>query len=84
MSQRYPPPITAAMVTPAFVRVVSWSGGAYGDDIDTATASFAYNAAMGEASTYSPKTQAEKATLADPDYVLAEDITRPRGWIAPR
>ena len=79
---RYPLPITAAMTTPAYVPVISYSGGAYGDDIDTATATFAYNAAMGEASTYGPKTQAEKAAAMG--TTLAVDVTSPRGYIEPQ
>jgi IPT/TIG domain len=73
-----------------------WAGGAYGDDIDTATAIVALASASGAAAAadYAPRHQAGRAALpgasppnaiaGEPDFVLATDIGRRRGSIAPQ
>jgi hypothetical protein len=73
MTQSQPAPITPADLLPAFVRVVTFTGGAFGDDVDQATANTTF--------AYSPRTQAEKASLMVPAGSLAVDVARPRGWI---
>jgi hypothetical protein len=70
---RFPPPVANA--TPIYVPVVSYSGGAIGDDVSQATAN--------TTAPYSPRTQAEKASLMVPPGSLAVDIGRPRGAIEP-
>lgn len=70
---RFPAPVGS--MTPEYVRTVTFVGGAYGDDVDTATAA--------STDAYTPKTQAEKASMMVPAGSLAEDITRPRGWVEP-
>jgi IPT/TIG domain len=74
--RRYP--AVAGSATPANIPVISYTGGAVGDDTDTATAN--------STTPYSgppqlPRTQAEKATLTG--NTLAVDVARPRGFIAP-
>jgi hypothetical protein len=66
-------PILAADVTPAYVRTITFTGGATGDDVDTATAN--------STDAYTPKTQAAKAAAMVPPLSLVVDIARPRGWI---
>ena len=56
---RYPPRVGS--MTPEYVRVLAYSGGVQGDDVDTATATLKYEPALGEASSYTPRTQTEKA-----------------------
>jgi hypothetical protein len=73
MGQRYPAPITPAMVLPAYVPVITYTGGLYGDDVDIATAT--------TTTPYTPKHQAEKASMLG--TTLAVDVGRPRGTIAP-
>jgi IPT/TIG domain-containing protein len=95
---RYPLPITAAMVTPANANAgkprydaasvaSDWIGGVKGDDKDTSTANVAVARSGGGANepNYSPRTQAQKAGLANltPGTVISTDVARPRGWIAP-
>src|SRR6187399_2680850 len=59
---------------PAYVPTIVYTGGAFGDDQSLSTAS--------STDAYSPKTQAEKATLMG--TVLVQDVGVPRGWIEPR
>jgi hypothetical protein len=106
MGQKYPLPITAAMLAsansnadkPRYSTMADWAGGVKGDDVDTATATVALANSSGGAAeaNYTPRTQAQKATLpgappesvpidpgeVHPDYVLAVDVARPRGAIA--
>lgn len=77
---KFPPPIAAS--NPAYVRSLAYSGGVYGDDVDTANATLKYEPALGEASSYTPQDQADKA--AQLGTTLAVDITQPRGYIGPR
>lgn len=60
-----PDPITAAMVTPAYVPVISFTGGAEGNDVDVATTSTSAGA-------YTPRTQAQKAGLLG--VAMAADV----------
>jgi IPT/TIG domain-containing protein len=95
MAQRYPLPITPAMLAPANQNIgkprastmADWGGGATGDDIDTASATVTLATASGAAPypDYLPRTQADKLTAGNltPGTTMVEDITRPRGWIAP-
>ena len=59
--------------TPIHVPVITYTGGASGDDVDQATANATND--------YAPKTQAAKATATG--NTLAVDIARARGSIAP-
>jgi hypothetical protein len=91
MTQTLPAPITAAMVTrinanepkPRYSQVADWSGAAYGDDADQATANVALARRDGGAddANYGPRTQGAKATALG--TTIAVDVARPRGWIAP-
>ena len=79
-------PITRAMLTRSFEPVIAYQGGAYGDDVSTATATIAYGTNTAEAGAaenpaYGPKTQTEKA--AQLGTTLAQDVTSPRGWVDP-
>src|SRR5882672_8263961 len=60
---------------PIYVPVVAFAGGAVGDDVSVATAN--------ATTAYTPRTQAEKATLMVPPGSLAVDIARPRGYLEP-
>jgi hypothetical protein len=78
-------PISAADVTRAFLGPVTYNGGAVGDDVTLATSN--------STDAYSPRNQLQKANLpgssppnmiaGEPDFTLAVDITRPRGWLEP-
>ena len=59
---------------PAYLPVISYVGGAFGDDQTLSTAS--------STDAYSPKTQGEKATLMG--TTIVQDVGVPRGWIEPR
>jgi|SoiMethySBSTD1v2_1073268.scaffolds.fasta_scaffold00799_26 hypothetical protein len=62
-----------------------YSGNAYGDDVTQAKANIAVARADGGAAEVipsTPRTQSEKAAALG--TVLAQDVTRNRGWIAPR
>jgi len=67
-------PAVVPSTTPAFVRVISWFGGAVGDDVTKSTANATND--------YSPRTQAQKATALG--VALAVDVTKARGWIGPQ
>lgn len=58
---------------PAYVPTISYVGGAFGDDQNLSTAT--------STDAYSPKTQAEKATLTG--NTIVQDVGVPRGWIEP-
>jgi hypothetical protein len=62
-------------IPPVYVPTITYFGGAFGDEIDTATAN--------STDDYAPKTQAAKAALMVPAGALAVDVTRSRGWIEP-
>jgi hypothetical protein len=68
---KFPPAIQPS--NPIYVPVVSFAGGAVGDDVDTADAA--------STDTYSPRNQAQKATLLG--TTLAVDIGRARGYLEP-
>jgi len=59
---------------PAYLPVITYTGGAFGDDQTMSTAS--------STDAYSPKTQGEKATIMG--TTLVQDVGVPRGWIEPR
>ena len=59
---------------PAYVPTITYTGGAFGDDQSLSTAS--------STDAYSPKTQAEKATILG--TTIVQDVGVPRGWIEPR
>lgn len=81
MGQTYPTPISKAMVTPPYVPVFTTAGGAFGDDVDTATATAVVDdRGKGD---YAPRTQAAKAAATIAPVQLTDDVARPRGWIAP-
>lgn len=91
-AHRYPAPITAAMVKPAYVPVFTYNGGVYGDDVYLSkTNVLVDDRGIGD---YTPRNQDDKAKLpgpvppnavaGEPDFVLATDVTAPRGWIGPR
>jgi hypothetical protein len=71
--RRYPS--VAGSTTPVAIPTITYTGGATGDDVDTATAN--------STTPYTglPRTQAEKASLTG--NTLAVDVARPRGFIAP-
>lgn len=74
MSQRYPVPAPPGTLIPAYVPVITYFGGAYGDDLAVSTANVTND--------FAPKTQVEKAALVG--MPIAQDITTPRGWIDPQ
>jgi len=79
---RYPLPISAAMVKPAYVPVFTYNGGVYGDDVAMSkTNVLVDDRTIGN---YGPRTQTEKAAAMVPAGSLAVDITAPRGYIGPR
>jgi len=73
MSQSFPLPITQAMVTPAYVPVITYKGGQSGDDV--------FQSSANSTVSYSPRTQAQKAGQLG--VGMAVDVTTPRGWIDP-
>jgi hypothetical protein len=73
MSQRYPVPAPPGTLTPAYVPVITYYGGAYGDDVAVSTANVTND--------FAPKTQVEKAAIVG--MPIAQDVTSPRGWIDP-
>lgn len=94
MSQTYPEPITAAMVTPAYVPDIQYGDGAAyqgadaTNDGEMGTLSVAYNADPEYEATdlgYAPKTQAVKAAALG--TTIAPDVTKSyageRGTIEP-
>lgn len=79
MGQRYPAPITPAMVTPAYVPVFTWNGGVYGDDqILAKTNVLVDDRGIGD---YTPRNQDDKAIALGTTIVT--DVTSPRGTISP-
>jgi hypothetical protein len=73
MTQHYPVPPPAGSYIPANVPVITYTGGAYGDDVAVSTANATND--------YAPRHQTDKATQLG--VVMADDITSPRGWIDP-
>lgn len=73
MGQTYPLPITADMVTRAYVPVTTWYGGAVGNPQTTGTAT--------SSTDFTPKTPAAKATALGQTFATV--ITRSQGWNAP-
>ena len=95
MTQRYPLPITAAMLAKANVNeahpvytgagvATDWSGGVVGNDQDVATANVAIaNQAMaGVGTIYVPRCQLEKSALAAPLRPILDDIGKDYGTYA--
>ena len=71
---RYPTPITAANVKPEYVPVFTVTGGAYGDDVNLATATVVVDDRGVGA--YTPRHQAEKATFpGTPNSVVPSEST---------
>jgi hypothetical protein len=91
-----PLPITPAMLAlanpnagkPRYNTPADWIGGVQGDDVAVSTANVAVARSGGGANEpdYAPRTQAQKAGLANltPGTTLAVDVSRKRGWIAVR
>jgi hypothetical protein len=85
---RFPPAVGATAVAngnaakPRY-NTADYTGVAYGDDVTQSKANLAVDRSDGgpDEPDYAPRTQAAKATALG--TVLAQDITRPRGWIAP-
>jgi hypothetical protein len=92
MTQKYPLPLTAAMLAPANTLAdrpryhgagvaTDWNGGVAGNDIDAATA----NVAIGKSDTagvgtvYVPRFQTEKATMMVPLRTLTTDLGKDYG-----
>jgi hypothetical protein len=79
---------------PRYDSMTDWAGGVRGDDVDQATATVALARSGGGANEpdYAPRTQAAKAAMpgtvppnavaGEPDFTLAKDIARARGYIA--
>jgi hypothetical protein len=67
-------PLPMPNTTPAYVRVISWFGGAVGDDVTVSTANATND--------YTPRNQALKAQALG--LSLAVDVTKNRGWIGPK
>ena len=65
--------LPASAYTPAYVPTIVYTGGVYGDDVDTATANATND--------YTPRTQAAKATAMG--TTIVQDVGVPRGWIEP-
>ena len=87
MTQRYPLPLTAAMLAKANIYEAlprytgpgepgDWSGGAVGNDANANTANVAVvNAASATAlSDYTPRTQIDKSNLMVPNLTILADI----------
>lgn len=91
MGQTYPLPVPVASLVlanpragyPRYTAMNDWLGGAVGDDKNEATATVVEVDASGGAAIpdYSPRTQADKAATLGTG--VANDISRPRGYIAP-
>jgi len=82
-AHRYPAPITAAMVLPAYVPVFTWNGGVFGDETVSETNVVVDDRGVGD---YTPRNLTEFKTwhkAGDPDYVSVIDVGVPRGWIEP-
>lgn len=80
---RYPAPITAAMVLPAYTPVFTWNGGIFGDESVSETNVVVDDRGIGD---YGPRNLTEDKLnhkVGDPDYVSAIDVGVPRGWIEP-
>jgi hypothetical protein len=73
MGQRYPVPPPAGSYTPAYVPVITYYGGAYGDDVSQSSANVTND--------FTPKTQVQKAAITG--QVPGSDIGVRRGWIKP-
>lgn len=93
MGQRYPLPITQAMLAdsnanegkPRYDSMTDWAGGNVGDDVTYASACVALADGSGRApgAAYTPRTQSEKGASMVPPRVIVDDISRARGSIAP-
>jgi len=92
MTQKYPLPLTAAMLAPANTLAdrprysgagvaADWNGGVVGNDIDAATANVAIgqSATAGVGTVYVPRYQTEKATMMIPLRVLNTDLGKDYG-----
>jgi len=92
MTQRYPLPITAAMLAPAnpyidrprYTSGVDWNGGSPGNEEDVATSNVAVaNAASAQVnSIYAPRTQAGKASGMVPPLQILDDLGADYGTYA--
>ena len=92
MTQTYPLPIPSDVSSnaladrPRYGTPGDWAGGAYGDDVNTATAtvSLASDSGAAAAADYVPRHQSGRAALMVPAGVLTTDLGRRRGSIAPQ
>jgi hypothetical protein len=75
MTQRYPMALPPAAYIPAYVPVITYNGGLFGDDVSVATSNATQN--------YGPRNQAAKGAAMVPAVPLAVAVSRRRGWIAP-
>jgi hypothetical protein len=73
MGQRYPVPPPAGSYIPAYVPVISYFGGAVGDDVAVSSANATTD--------FSPKTQVQKAALTG--NTMVTDVGRARGVLEP-
>jgi len=71
---KFPPAVPVGGYPPINVPVVTYNGGAYGDENQATTNS---------TGAYTPRTHAEKAAAMNPPLTVATIITEPRGWIGP-
>ena len=97
MTQRYPQPITAAMLTPANPNydrprytgvgvATDWQGGAPGNEADMATSTTALKSAAAssaaDAAVYAPRTQKAKGAAMVPPLVIVNDLGKDYGAYA--
>lgn len=77
MTQTYPKPPPTGSYVPANIPVITYNGGAFGDDVTVSTAN--------ATNTYSPRFQGDKITAGNltPATVMVTDVGRARGAIEP-
>ncbi len=75
---RYPVPPPTGTLIPAFVRTITYYGGAFGDDQAVSTANSTID--------FTPRTQVAKAAAPNmtPGTAIGTVVTRARGYIAPK
>jgi len=84
MTQRYPLPLTAAMLAkaneneakPRYNTPADWTGGVFGNEQDVATAStpVVSSASAAAGTVYVPRAQLEKSALATPLRPILDDL----------
>lgn len=75
-------PITAAMVTPAYVPNITYTGGVTGSDPGENSAPVTPVSTAASTDAYSPRSQNAKAVALG--VGIANDVTRPQGPVGPR